>query len=155
MAGPRRKRKGCSGRCSAGTGKRQCRKVFLFKDDAVMECMPGDDESHSEDGDFLAAGGAAAEPGRVIEGADQSDVGAANGGEFLEQLGKFAGRGVRNFYIVVLFESWERRLIAAGDAKQAVGEDPFSVVDVTKTLLYGPFARGVTENGFLVRQPLP
>src|SRR5260370_8067866 len=71
MAGPRRKRKGCSGRCSAGTGTRHCRKVFFFKDDAVMECMACDDESHSEDGDFLAAGGTAAAPGRRIAGAEQ------------------------------------------------------------------------------------
>src|SRR5258708_38704178 len=110
-----------------------------------MECMACDDESHSEDGDFLAAGGAAAEAGRVIEGADQSDAGAANRGEFLEQIGKFAGRGGRNFYIVVLFESWERRLSAAGDTKHAVGSDPLSVVDVTKTLLHGPIAGSVAE----------
>src|SRR5258708_37645822 len=109
MAGPRRKRKGCSGRCSAGAGTRQCRKVFLFKEDAVMECMAGDDESHSEDGDFLAAGGAAAEPGRVIEGADQSDTGAANGGGVLQQNRKLSPRGRRNVYISHPFESRARR----------------------------------------------
>src|SRR5258707_12958031 len=111
MAGPRRKRKACSGRCSAGTGTRQCRKVFLFKDGAVMECVAGDDESHSEDGDFLAAGGATAEAGRVIEGADQRNAGAANGGEFVEQIRKFAGRGGGNFYIGVLLQSSQPRQI--------------------------------------------
>jgi len=48
-----------------------------------MSAMAGDDESHSEDGDFLrwrCRGGA---QGSVSREADQSD-GAANGGEFLE-----------------------------------------------------------------------
>src|SRR5260221_954624 len=119
MAGPPRRRKACSGRCSAGAGTRQCRKVFLFKDDAVMECMADDDESHSEDGDFLAAGGAAAEPGRVIEGADQSGAGAADGGEFLEENGKIGGKSGRKFFIIGPVEKMGRSVSAWGEAQKA------------------------------------
>ena len=50
----------------------------------MMQHVAGDDERDGENGDWLAARGAAAEPGRVIERADKGDGGAANGREFLQ-----------------------------------------------------------------------
>ena len=92
--GRRKKKRGCSGRCSAASGARKRREVLFFKYDAVMKRMAGNDERNREYGDFLAAGGAAAEPGGVIEGADERDGAAADGREFLQQIGELAGRGV-------------------------------------------------------------
>jgi len=121
-----------------------------------MECMAGDDESHSEDGDFLAAGGAAGGARTRHRGSGSKAMlarrMAVNSSSKSESLREEA---LENSYVVVLFESREGCLIAAGDAKQAVGEDPFSVVDVTKTLLDGPFAGSVAEIGLAGRSAAP
>src|SRR5260370_11680744 len=112
--------------------------------------MPGDDEGNREDGDFLAAGRATAQPGCVIKGTDKGNGGAADGGEFLQQIGKLAGRSVRELDVVVLLEAGERGLVSAGDAKNSDGEDALGVVYVAENFLDGTFARGDAEIGLRV-----
>src|SRR5262245_25338954 len=52
----------------------------------------------------------------------------------------------------VLVEAGQRRLIAAGDADQAIAEDAFAVGDMADQLLHGPFAVGVTVIAPVLRQ---
>src|SRR6266849_7407673 len=119
-----------------------------------MEHVAGDDKGDCEDGDFRAAGSAAAKPGCVVEGADQRDGGAANGGELLEQIGKFASGGVCHFDVIILFETGKWRLIAACNAKNTVREDALGIVHVAESFPDGPFAGSVAEIGLLVGKRL-
>src|SRR5579864_9145082 len=82
--GWRTRKKACSGRCRTRLRAHQCRQVFLRKDGLVMEHMAGDDERHRENGDWFAASRAVPKPGRVIEGTDERDGGAADGHEFFQ-----------------------------------------------------------------------
>src|SRR5208283_860205 len=142
-----KKRKSCPGRCRDGLSVLQGREVALFEDDSVMERMAGDDEGEGQDGDFLAAGVAATQPGGVVERAEEGDCGPADGGEFLQQIGEFARGGVRGFDVIVLFEARERGLIAAGDAEHAIGKDALGVIYVTKSFLDGPLAGFIAKVG--------
>src|SRR5258707_1009427 len=119
-----------------------------------MQGVPGDDERDREYGDLVATGGAAAKPGCVVERAYQRDAGAANGREFLQQIRELTGSGVRNLDIVVLLEAGKGRLVAAGDAKDADGEDALGVDHVAEDFLDGPFSRSIAEIGLQLGQRL-
>ncbi len=115
----------------------------------MVERMAGKDESNGQGGDFLAAGSAAAKEGGVIQGTNQSEGGTTDGGEFLEKAEQFPGRRIGGLDVVILLETRKRSLIAAGDAKQPIGEDTLRVVDMAEDFLDGPLAGLITEVGLL------
>jgi hypothetical protein len=118
----------------------------------VVLLVPRDEESDCQEANLLLTGNATPVPGGIIERANQGNRGLANGGEFVEKVGKFTGGEVPCPDIVILFKAGKRGLVATGDAKKSVRKDTLGVIDVAKDFLDGPFAGSIAEFGLLIRQ---
>src|SRR5215469_3913650 len=103
----------------------------------MMRHVANDDEPQRQSGDRRIARDAPAQPGSVVERADQGNSGAANGNELCNQAGQLLAGTVRYLHVVVLLETWKRCLVPASDPEKAVREDAFGIVDMAEKFLDG------------------
>jgi len=111
----------------------------------MVQFVARDDEGQGADCDFILVGGSPAQPCFVAKGVEKGRGGAANEGEFLDQVGQGPLAELAGADVVVLLETAEGRLVGAGDAQGAIGKDALAVGDMAEDFLDGPFVGSISK----------
>src|SRR5215472_13211578 len=109
--------------------------ILCFEDAAVVDLMACDRVGNRADADFVVVGDAAAGPGCLVKIPQERQRSAANSDVIFDHFGQRTIREGTVADIVVLFESFDGRAIAAADTQGAIGKDAFAVADVSEDLL--------------------
>ena len=111
----------------------------------MVQFVARDDEGQGADCDFILVGGSPAQPCFVAKGVEKGGGGAADEGEFLDQVGQGTLAELTGADVVVLLETAEGRLVGARDAQGAIGKDALAVGDVAEDFLDGPFVGSISK----------
>src|ERR1700751_6106076 len=110
-----------------------------------MQLMSCDDEGQRTSTDVVLVCSADAGSGVSIKMQKKCQRCLANGSELINQISQRALAEVAGANVIVLFESFDRRLVAASDPQGAVGHDALCVIDVAQDFLYAPFSWRIAE----------
>ena len=102
-------------------------KVLFLQNLSMVQLMSCDGVSQGAYRHFILAGHAAARPGLLVEIAQQREGGAADRDVILNDFRQGGVREGAVTDVVILLEAFHRRLVAAGNAQGAVGEDALGV----------------------------
>ncbi len=116
----------------------------------MMLNVSGHDVSKRSNGDLYVIRRADPRPVVVRQIVKEDHVGSSKQREFLEQIRKAAFVRMRVLDISVLFETLDRRLIAARYSKQAIGEHSFTIDQMPEKLFDTPLALGVCKAALLL-----
>src|SRR5687768_16118356 len=108
-----------------------------------MRDVAGGDVSEGTDGNSVVAGDAVTQPGIGGKVAEESERRRANGAKFFHVTcprNLVRSGGLKTDFLI---EAWQRILKAASKPEGAKHENTLGVVDVSKQLAHGPFARCV------------
>src|SRR5215467_13967943 len=114
----------------------------------MVNLMSGGHKAQGAHRNFLLAGHAASRPCLFIEGTEQPDGRAAHCAELLRKIRKRPIGKSAVLHKVILFETRQGRLVSSSNPQRPVSENAFSIGDVAKDFLHGPFSRPISKISF-------
>src|SRR5208283_1117862 len=138
--------------CKVPSTSRHRGKIPFLQNLAMVPLVPGKNIRQGTHTDLLLIGHAPPQPCCRIERVQQRNAGSPHRREFFQKFHQGPRREIPGFYLIILLEASERRLVCARNAQHAVSKDTLRIADVSEHFLDGPFSFRVTELGTRLAQ---